>query len=458
MWITGIWNDRVSTKERIDGWKAIAAYFGRDRTTAMRWAQTRGLPVRRIPGGKTATVYALKAELDDWALRHDEADEGPPTAPAEDRSWKAQSAPGSRRQWLMALGGGLVLATGFATYRAVSNGGGAGTDPRGEHLPANQALADRYIQARDDWARRTPESLAKAIDGLETVTRRDPGYAPAFAALADSYLLAREFGSMGDVEAFGRAKDAAETSLRLDPGLADAHRAMGFVQYWWLNDPPRAGRSFRTAVELAPQKAQTHFWYGNVLSDNGRHEAALRELNQARLLEPGSVAIQTDLAWAQWAAGQDAAARTSLEGLIRSSPEFAVAHESLAVIKLAAGDYAGYLAAFETYARLRNDATQQADARAMRAALEQGVPVLQKQMLDRAMQRVGAERTDDHAWPAFLAATAGDRAKLLEILHIARTRRERWGAAGTTTRIRSRYADDAEVIGLLDEVRPEPAE
>jgi hypothetical protein len=50
------------SNDRINGWKAIGAHFGRDRTTVIRWAQERGLPVRRIPGGKAATVYALKSE------------------------------------------------------------------------------------------------------------------------------------------------------------------------------------------------------------------------------------------------------------------------------------------------------------------------------------------------------------------------------------------------------------
>ncbi|RYD63706.1 MAG: hypothetical protein EOP58_10885, partial [Sphingomonadales bacterium] len=50
--------------DRIDGWKSIGAYFGRDRTTAIRWARERDLPIHRIPGGKTGTVFALRHELE----------------------------------------------------------------------------------------------------------------------------------------------------------------------------------------------------------------------------------------------------------------------------------------------------------------------------------------------------------------------------------------------------------
>ncbi len=52
--------------QRLDGWKAIANYLGRERTTAIRWAKERGLPVHRVPGGQIGTVYALRTELDAW--------------------------------------------------------------------------------------------------------------------------------------------------------------------------------------------------------------------------------------------------------------------------------------------------------------------------------------------------------------------------------------------------------
>ena len=68
--------------QRLDGWKAIANYLGRERTTAIRWGNERGLPVHRVPGGKTGTVYALRAELDTW-LASDKVN-GKKQSPAED--------------------------------------------------------------------------------------------------------------------------------------------------------------------------------------------------------------------------------------------------------------------------------------------------------------------------------------------------------------------------------------
>jgi TolB-like protein/Tfp pilus assembly protein PilF len=52
--------------ERLESWKEIGSYLNRDVRTVQRWEQTKGLPVRRLPGGDMARVYALKTELDAW--------------------------------------------------------------------------------------------------------------------------------------------------------------------------------------------------------------------------------------------------------------------------------------------------------------------------------------------------------------------------------------------------------
>ncbi len=52
--------------ERLDSWKEIAAYLGRDVRTVQRWERGRRLVVHRVPGGTKARVYGLKSELDAW--------------------------------------------------------------------------------------------------------------------------------------------------------------------------------------------------------------------------------------------------------------------------------------------------------------------------------------------------------------------------------------------------------
>ncbi|SRR5579871_586234 len=53
-------------KEKLNSWKEIATYLGRDESTARRWEKECGLPIHRIGGAKGASVYAYAAEIDQW--------------------------------------------------------------------------------------------------------------------------------------------------------------------------------------------------------------------------------------------------------------------------------------------------------------------------------------------------------------------------------------------------------
>lgn len=52
---------------KLESWKEIAAYFGRDLRTVIRWEKDLGLPVHRYPGKSKGRVYALASELQAWA-------------------------------------------------------------------------------------------------------------------------------------------------------------------------------------------------------------------------------------------------------------------------------------------------------------------------------------------------------------------------------------------------------
>jgi hypothetical protein len=55
-----------SRGRRLESWKEIAAYLGRDVTTVRRWERREGLPVSRILHSKIGSVYAYTTELEAW--------------------------------------------------------------------------------------------------------------------------------------------------------------------------------------------------------------------------------------------------------------------------------------------------------------------------------------------------------------------------------------------------------
>ncbi len=52
--------------KRLESWKEIAAYLGREVRTIQRWEKSDGLPIHRLYHAKRGTVYAFTQELDQW--------------------------------------------------------------------------------------------------------------------------------------------------------------------------------------------------------------------------------------------------------------------------------------------------------------------------------------------------------------------------------------------------------
>lgn len=89
--------------DRLNSWKEIAVYLKRDVTTVQRWERREGMPVHRHVHDRMGSVYAFRAELDDWARSRTlraASDKTPPSEPSEadaetDFAPPAQNTPGS---------------------------------------------------------------------------------------------------------------------------------------------------------------------------------------------------------------------------------------------------------------------------------------------------------------------------------------------------------------------------
>ena len=66
---------------RLDSWKEIAAYLGRDVTTVQRWEKRERMPVHRHLHDRMGSVYAFREELDAWV---EARNVGPGKAPEAD--------------------------------------------------------------------------------------------------------------------------------------------------------------------------------------------------------------------------------------------------------------------------------------------------------------------------------------------------------------------------------------
>ncbi len=227
---------------RLDGWKAIADYLGRDIRSVQRWELSEHLPIHRLEHGQRAKVHAFTAELDEWIA------ERVPSPGNVDPTVVAQ-APRSR-VWRVVVGAIVVMSVivaGALVVRALW------PNRNGQHTDTSDPQAySAFAEGRALYASR---QYADATVTLERAVARDPNYGAAWALLAKAYgrlaqpvwaggRAASDHANAAAVRAASLAPQAAETHI----GLSLAARARGDVDRW------RA--EARRAIELDARAAE----------------------------------------------------------------------------------------------------------------------------------------------------------------------------------------------------------
>lgn len=172
---------------------------------------------------------------------------------------------------------------GAAIARAV----GAQTSPRPPRRPRHDPDAhDLLLRGRWYWQQRSADAMTKAEQCFLAAIEKSPSFAPAHAALADTRVLQILVNGADALERSQQARHAADEALRLDPDLAEAHAAVGMIDFYVGWDWDSAERSFLRAIELNPNYAIAHQFYGHLLSNSLRHSEAIAEIGKARAIDP----------------------------------------------------------------------------------------------------------------------------------------------------------------------------
>lgn len=351
-------SDSHGADRRLNTWKEIAAFFGKDERTVRRWEATRDLPVRRIPGGARNSVFAYVSELESWLLAEGPAPEvtAMPTAPA--------SRPG-RRDILIGAGIGAAVAVAGVAFTRL--GWGLLAPSPGASLSTE--IENRYAQGVYLWEKRTPESLREARAVFEQIVAQEPGFARGYTALANTYNLLREYSAMPSSEAYAAAARAAREAVRLEPNNAEAQSALAFAEFYGLRQVNTGLARLELALRAEPSSARIHHWYGNALMHLGRFQEALAEIETAQRLEPASRSILASKGLALLCAGHLEEAATLLTDLSRREPGFFSPVYYLSFVDLKRGEYSAWLDRIEEAGTLREDRSRIAVAAAGRLGL-----------------------------------------------------------------------------------------
>jgi Tfp pilus assembly protein PilF len=445
----------ASPKEtRLDSWKTIAAFFGKDERTVKRWEKERGLPVRRVPGVTRGTVFAYTKELERWLAG---TDDGTPIRVAEtfipgaltERNEAAAGATAGaggfasesieeasaqtglgqgilQTSWpRVLLGAAMVLSVaGFLIYSSVGHREiRFNTALAARHQPDSTAQ-DLYLKGRFYFEKRTPNDLNTAVDAFTQAIVHDPGYAQAYVGLADTYSLLREYSTMPALEAEQRARAAAQRAVGLDPNLAEAHTSLAFAEFWGFLDAADADREFRRAIELDPKLARAHHWYATFLNAVLRTQDALAEIERARQLDPSSKAILADKGVLLLEAGHRDEARSLLQQMEASDPNFRSSHQYLGRVYWDGDNYEAALDEFRKEASLRgNEAAVKAVLARQQALRTGGVQGLFEYQLTAALRSYQHENGS----AVNVASAYGElrqRDETLKFLEVARQRHD----------------------------------
>jgi Tfp pilus assembly protein PilF len=284
---------------------------------------------------------------------------------------------------------------------------------------ANYEARELYLQGRYHWNKRTPEDLNRALDYFTQAVVKDPRYAQAYVGLADAYNLFSEYTVMPYSEAFKRGMAAAKTAIRLDDNLPEAHNSLAFASFYGAWDTVTAEREFKRALRLNPNYGTAHHWYATFLMSLGREREALIEVTRAQVLDPSSKSILADKGLILLWAGQLDAARTLLEQMEASDPEFASPHRYLASVYLFDRRYGDYLSELRKDALLTHSASGLAVAEAGKKGLAKGVAGMVEEMMRTQQIFSAGDSARYDYWLAHMSALSGNRNDAIRFLQLA---------------------------------------
>lgn len=220
---------------------------------------------------------------------------------------------------------------------------------------ADMAAYELYVRGRSLWEKRTGDNIPKAIAFFEQAIARDPNYALAYAGLAAAYANLPYYTDSDRRNILPKAKDAALKALRLEPNLAEGHTALGKLLFSEI-DIAGAMREYKRAIELKPNDAGAHHWYGNdTLAALGRFDEAIAEGKRAVELDPLSVVINVDLAGTFLYARRYDEAIAHMRKTLQLDPTSFYTHFNLGIALQAKGDLSGAIAEYEKAKEVSNN-------------------------------------------------------------------------------------------------------
>ncbi len=292
----------------------------------------------------------------------------------------------------------------------------------GKHYTENTEAHLLSLSGRYRLERKTPDGTKKAIEFFKRAIEKDPNFALAYADKALAYFTLSITGNVPPKEAFPLVKEAATKALTIDPELADAYIYLGVTKFFYDWDWTGAELDFNRALELNPNSAQAHSYYGHLLSNLGRHDEALAQNSMALAMDPVSLIINALRGQMLMYAGRYDESVVQLQRAIDIEPKFWVSRLAMGSVYQRKKMYPEAIAQF----RIASDVSEGAPEPKARLGYTYGVSgePARARLLLKELREMSTREYVSPRQIALIYAGLGQRNEMFEWLEKAYERRD----------------------------------
>jgi TolB-like protein/Tfp pilus assembly protein PilF len=281
---------------------------------------------------------------------------------------------------------------------------------------------DCYLKGRYFWYRRHEKGVQRGLQYFQQAIEKDPGYALPYAGIADTFGIIGNFGFLPPHQAYSQAKAAAKRALEIDPEVAEAYTSLGWISTMYDWDWPVAQSHFLKAIQMKPQYALAHHWYGVYLSFMGRFNESIREMQKACELEPLEPANPAHLGVALYLARRFDESMGELRKVMESDPEYWLAHWYYSANLVARKMWGEAIATLQKVVELTTGSALALSTLGF-AYGSAGMKNEASKILER-LDALSKDRYVGSLWKAFVWLGLGENSKALENLEKAYAERE----------------------------------
>ena len=213
-------------------------------------------------------------------------------------------------------------------------------------------LYNLYLKGIHHLSRLTTEGCTKAQKYFEQTLQKKPDYALAYYGLGAMYFARTFYEKLPPNEGYPKAKLYFKKALDKDNTLAEALCGGGVINMNYDRDWKLAENEFKYAFHLNPNSVRCHSYYSWYLTFMCRHEEAIKEINQAKKLDPLSSYVNT---WSgiiyQWANQFDYALK-ELQMTIEMDPYYFLAYMHIGQVYIGKSMFNEAIEAYEKAAKL----------------------------------------------------------------------------------------------------------